>query len=176
MLRAFSWEKSSATTANAIRPISWSGTLIKYLQGLEAKGLTRQEIVDNYVFFTAGSCGPCRFGMYEAEYRLGVQNAGFDGFRVLLFQQDDGINAASGEAGLKFTVDFGLSAFNALNLGDIMNDVACQIRPYETVSGQTERVFKEVMDRARGRSCATRKLYRAQERLPAWLAKKVCTE
>src|SRR5262245_15432507 len=91
------------------------GHLIKYLQGLEAKGLTRQQVVDNYVFFTAGSCGPCRFGMYEAEYRLGVQNAGFDGFRVLLFQQDDGINAASGEPGLKFGVDFGLGALNALN-------------------------------------------------------------
>ena len=32
------------------------GHLIKYLQGLEAKGLSRQEIIDNYVFFTAGSC------------------------------------------------------------------------------------------------------------------------
>jgi hypothetical protein len=82
------------------------GHLIKYLQGLEAQGLSRREIVDNYVFFTAGSCGPCRFGMYEAEYRLGVQNAGFDGFRILLFQQDDGINAASGEAGLKFHCRF----------------------------------------------------------------------
>jgi len=39
------------------------------------------------VFFTAGACGPCRFGMYEAEYRLALRNAGFDGFRVLLFQQ-----------------------------------------------------------------------------------------
>ncbi len=28
-------------------------------------------------------------------------------FRVLLFQQNDGVKAASGEAGLKFTVDFG---------------------------------------------------------------------
>ena len=105
------------------------GHLIKYLQSLEAQGLSRQEIVDNYVFFTAGSCGPCRFGMYEAEYRLGVQNAGFDGFRILLFQQDDGINAASGEAGLKFTVDFGLGAFNALNFGDVLNDICYQIRP-----------------------------------------------
>ena len=80
------------------------GHLIKFLQTLEAKGMSRQEIIDRYVFFTAGSCGPCRFGMYEAEYRLAVQNAGFDGFRVLLFQQTDGVKAASGEPGLKFTV------------------------------------------------------------------------
>ena len=77
------------------------GTSIKYLQTLEHRACPAQDIIDNYVFFTAGSCGPCRFGMYEAEYRLALQNAGFDGFRVLLFQQKDGIKAASGEAGLE---------------------------------------------------------------------------
>ena len=75
------------------------GSLVQYLQGLEKQGVPRQEIIDNYVFFTAGSCGPCRFGMYEAEYRFALENAGFGGFRVLLFQQDDGIKAASGEPG-----------------------------------------------------------------------------
>jgi len=148
------------------------GHLIKYLQGLEAKGLTRQHIVDNYVFFTAGSCGPCRFGMYEAEYRLGVQNAGFDGFRILLFQQDDGINAASGEAGLKFTVDFGLGAFNALNFGDVLNDVCCQIRPYERTSGETDRVFAQVMQQLSG-ALRDREMFRVEKRAPAWLAKRI---
>ena len=45
--------------------------------------------------------------MYEAEYRYALKNAGFDGFRVLLFKDSDGIKAESGEPGLKFTVDFG---------------------------------------------------------------------
>ncbi len=61
------------------------GNLVQYLQLLESAGISRQEIIDKYVFFTAGSCGPCRFGMYESEYRLALQNAGFEGFRVLLF-------------------------------------------------------------------------------------------
>src|SRR2546425_4366073 len=30
------------------------GNLVEYLQNLEAKGLTKQEIMDRYVFFTAG--------------------------------------------------------------------------------------------------------------------------
>src|SRR6202012_2551745 len=89
------------------------GNLVRYLQSLEQQGMTKQQIIDNYVFFTAGSCGPCRFGMYEAEYRFALQNAGFDGFRVLLFQQTDGIKAASGEPGLKFSVDFGMGMLNA---------------------------------------------------------------
>ena len=84
--------------------------------------------------------------MYEAEYRFALQNAGFDGFRVLLFQQNDGIKAASGEPGLKFTVDFGMGMLNALNLGDVMNDLAYQIRPYEVNKGETDRVFVEAMN------------------------------
>jgi len=122
------------------------GNLVQYLQGLERNGESREEIVNNYVFFTAGSCGPCRFGMYEAEYRFALQNAGFDGFRVLLFQQQEGINAASGEAGLKFTVDFGMGMLNALHIGDTLQDLIHQIRPYEVNKGETDRIFPEVGD------------------------------
>ena len=122
------------------------GNLVQYLQKLEKSGESREDIINNYVFFTAGSCGPCRFGMYEAEYRFALQNAGFDGFRVLLFQQQEGINAASGEAGLKFTVDFGMGMLNALHVGDTLQDLVHQIRPYEISKGETDRVFPEVGD------------------------------
>ena len=122
------------------------GNLVQYLQKLEKSGESREDILNNYVFFTAGSCGPCRFGMYEAEYRFALQNAGFDGFRVLLFQQQEGINAASGEAGLKFTVDFGMGMLNALHVGDTLQDLVHQIRPYEISKGETDRVFPEVGD------------------------------
>src|ERR1700690_4028165 len=122
------------------------GCLVQHLQQLEKHGIPRQEIVDNYVFFTAGSCGPCRFGMYEAEYRFALENAGFGGFRVLLFQQTDGIKAASGEPGLKFSVDFGMGMLNALNLGDVINELVYQVRPFEVNKGETERVFREMVD------------------------------
>src|SRR5262245_1265526 len=145
-----------------------TGHLIKYLQGLEAKGLTRQQIVDGYVFFTAGSCGPCRFGMYEAEYRLAAENAGFNGFRILLFQQRDGINAKAGDGGLKFTVDFGMGAFNALNVGDVMNDVACQIRPYEITQGETDRVFADAMAGLQT-AMRTRRPFQTSDIQPDWL-------
>lgn len=121
------------------------GNLVQYLKYLESTGKTKQEIIDNYVFFTAGSCGPCRFGMYESEYRLALENAGFGGFRVLLFQQNDGVKAASGETGLKFTVDFGMGMFNALNLGDVMNEMTYHVRPYEIEKGRTDKVFQEAM-------------------------------
>src|SRR5271170_7256383 len=85
------------------------GNLVQYLQNLEEQGLAKQEIIDRYVFFTAGACGPCRIGMYEAEYRLALRNAGFDGFRVLLFQQSGGLNQAEAEAGLEMNLDFFLN-------------------------------------------------------------------
>src|SRR5262249_51753856 len=122
------------------------GNLVQFLQKLESAGMPRKKIIEKKVFFTPGSCGPCPFGMYEAEYRYALQNAGFDGFRVLLFQQTDGIKAASGEPGLKFTVDFGMGMLNALNLGDIMNDLAYQIRPFEVKNGEAERVFAVAVD------------------------------
>ncbi|MBM3773536.1 MAG: activator of (R)-2-hydroxyglutaryl-CoA dehydratase [Acidobacteria bacterium] len=115
------------------------GNLVQFLQGLEAKGVSREEIIDNYVFFTAGACGPCRFGMYEAEYRLALRNSGFEGFRVLLFQQAGGLSQSDAEAGLEMNLDFFLGILNALNCGDVMNEVAYAIRPFEVEAGATDR-------------------------------------
>jgi predicted nucleotide-binding protein (sugar kinase/HSP70/actin superfamily) len=122
------------------------GNLLQFAQSLEEKGMSKQEIIDRYVFFTAGACGPCRFGMYEAEYRLALRNSGFDGFRVLLFQQSGGLNQAEAEAGLEMNLDFFLNILNAMTIGDIINDVAYQIRPFEVNPGETDRVLDECMD------------------------------
>lgn len=121
------------------------GNLIRHLHNLEKHGLTRDEISNRYVFFTAGSCGPCRFGMYESEYRLALQNAGFGGFRVLTFQQQQGWQAASGEPGLTFSVDLGMGMLNAIILGDIVRDIAYRLRPYEARPRQTDQVIQSVV-------------------------------
>lgn len=122
------------------------GNLIKYLQDLEKKGLTKEEIIDKYVFFTAGACGPCRFGMYEAEYRLALRNSGFGGFRVLIFQQKGGLSQEEFEAGLEMNLDFFLGLINAMNIADVLNDIAYQIRPYEIIQGETDKVLIESME------------------------------
>ncbi|MGC9950733.1 MAG: activator of (R)-2-hydroxyglutaryl-CoA dehydratase [Bryobacteraceae bacterium] len=122
------------------------GNLVQYLQSLEEQGLTKQEIIDRYVFFTAGACGPCRFGMYEAEYRLALRNSGFDGFRVLLFQQSGGLSQSDAEAGLEMNLDFFLGILNALNCGDVLNEVAYAVRPYEVNAGETDQKLDECME------------------------------
>jgi predicted nucleotide-binding protein (sugar kinase/HSP70/actin superfamily) len=148
------------------------GSLIQFLQSLRAGGMSRQDIIDNYVFFTAGSCGPCRFGMYEAEYRYALQNAGFDGFRVLIFQQAAGMKAESGEPGLKFTVNFGMGMLNALHLADVLNDLVYQIRPFEVQAGETDRVFEEATADL-CRVLRERKPFEFMQDAPAWLRRRV---
>jgi predicted nucleotide-binding protein (sugar kinase/HSP70/actin superfamily) len=122
------------------------GNLVQYLQKLEESGIRKEDLINNYIFLTAGACGPCRFGMYEAEYRLALRNAGYDGFRVVLFQQSGGLNQSDAEAGLEMNLDFFLNLLNALNMGDIVNEVAYQIRGFEVNAGETDAILEESID------------------------------
>ncbi|MCB9567889.1 MAG: activator of (R)-2-hydroxyglutaryl-CoA dehydratase [Myxococcales bacterium] len=123
------------------------GNLVQYLQHLrDEEGMTVDEIIDTHIFLTAGACGPCRFGMYEAEYRLALRNAGFEGFRVMLFQQKGGLNQSEVEAGLKMNLDFFAGMVNAFNCGDILNEVGHAIRAYETTPGATDAALAEITE------------------------------
>lgn len=121
------------------------GNLIKYLHHLrDVEGKSKEEIVGNYLFVTSGSCGPCRFGTYVTEYRKALRDAGFDGFRVLLFQQTDGLKQATGgESALKLDTSFFVSFLKAVVLGDILNAIGYRIRPYEAEEGSTDRALTE---------------------------------
>jgi predicted nucleotide-binding protein (sugar kinase/HSP70/actin superfamily) len=145
------------------------GNLIKFLRSQEALGYSRREIEEKYIFFSAGSCGPCRFGMYESEYRLALSNAGYQRFRIVLYQADQAIKAATGNPGLKFTVDFGMGALNMLNLGDVINDLSYRIRPFEVVPGSTDRAIEEVVD-SLSLFLETQRRFEILERTPRWVA------
>jgi predicted nucleotide-binding protein (sugar kinase/HSP70/actin superfamily) len=122
------------------------GNLVQYLEWLrDEQGMSTQEIIDRHFFITAGACGPCRFGMYEAEYRLALRNAGFDGFRVMLFQQKGGLKQGDVKAGLEMNADFFMGLVTAINMGDLLNELANQIRPYEVKAGETDRVLAEAL-------------------------------
>lgn len=121
------------------------GNLVKFLIHLrEKRGLTTRQIVDEYVFLTAGACGPCRFGMYVTEYRKALRDAGFDGFRVMLFQQSGGLSQATGEeSGLELNPKFFIALLKALVAGDVINGMGYRIRPYEVEKGTTDRAIAE---------------------------------
>ena len=128
------------------------GNLVKELCRLrDQEGLSSEHIVKHFVFLTAGACGPCRFGMYVTEYRKALRDAGFDGFRVMLFQQTGGLKQASGEElGLPLEPPFFLAIARALFSGDVINALGYRIRPYEVEQGATDRALdlakREVYD------------------------------
>ena len=120
------------------------GNLVKYLQVLrDQHGMSTKVIVDKFVFVTAGACGPCRFGMYVTEYRKALRDAGFDGFRVMLFQQTGGLSQATGEeSGLEMNATFFFAIVKAIMAGDVLNAIAYRIRPYEREAGATDRAME----------------------------------
>ena len=121
------------------------GSLVKFLIHLrDEKGMSTEDIIDKFVFLTAGACGPCRFGMYVTEYRKALRDAGFDGFRVMLFQQQGGLSQASGdESGLELGPPFFLAIVKALMAGDVLNGLTYRVRPYEKVQGSTDQAYNQ---------------------------------
>ncbi|HTL85723.1 MAG TPA: 2-hydroxyglutaryl-CoA dehydratase, partial [Acidimicrobiia bacterium] len=119
------------------------GNLVKYLDGLRERGMTKDDIVKNHVFVTAGACGPCRFGTYVTEYRKALRDSGFDGFRVLLFQQTGGLKQATGDGvGLEMNPTFFWAVVRAIMIGDVVNALGYRIRPYEVEPGATDRALE----------------------------------
>ncbi|HEX2568093.1 MAG TPA: 2-hydroxyglutaryl-CoA dehydratase [Polyangia bacterium] len=121
------------------------GNLVKILQEMRDQGgMPKNDIVDNYLFVTAGACGPCRFGTYVTEYRKALRDAGFDGFRVLLFQQQGGLKQATGsDAGLEMNPKFFGALVMAVLAGDVLNVLGYRIRPFEVEKGATDRALAE---------------------------------
>lgn len=116
------------------------GNLLKYLFQLrDEQGMSVESICQQYVFVTAGACGPCRFGTYATEYRKALRDAGFDNFRVLLFQQQGGLKQANGQAlGLEFNRAFFRALLSAVMVGDLLNLYRTRTRPYELTPGATD--------------------------------------
>ena len=119
------------------------GNLVKYLDGLRERGMSKDDIVKNHLFITAGACGPCRFGTYVTEYRKALRDSGFDGFRVLLFQQTGGLKQATGEGiGLEMNPTFFWQVVRAIMIGDALNALGYRIRPYEVEPGAADRAIE----------------------------------
>lgn len=122
------------------------GNLIKHLITLrDVQKIPTKDIIENYLFVTAGACGPCRFGTYVTEYRKALRDSGFEGFRVLLFQQQGGLKQATGGGnGLDFNPKFFIGLVLAIVIGDAINAIGYRMRPYEKVKGSTDKALEEV--------------------------------
>lgn len=113
------------------------GNLLKYLKNLQEKGET--DIENRYAYITVGNCGNCRFGMYEAEYRKSLVEAGFPNFRVMTFEQSTNFSQTGEEAGMQMDAAFYMQLLKALVAGDFIHEISHKIRPYEVNSGETDK-------------------------------------
>jgi predicted nucleotide-binding protein (sugar kinase/HSP70/actin superfamily) len=108
-----------------------SGSLIRTLLELEKQtGMSKQEIVDRYVFLGGGGqCGPCRYGMYPQEYLKVVNDAGFKGFRILIFSSDIVQDPMPRRSAFPFSVAFKVNIAISIILADLMHIAECALRP-----------------------------------------------
>ena len=65
-----------------------------------------------------------------------------------------------------------MGQLNAVNLGDVINDLVYQIRPYEVVPGATNQAIKEVVDRLSD-FLEHRQRYEILERAPGWISRRL---
>lgn len=118
------------------------GHLVKFLCDLRDKhGLSAETIIRDYVYMTAGACGPCRFGMYLTEYRKALRDAGFEGFRVIVYEQEGGLEQNMEDVGMPIGPTFYWHVGKAVVCGDILNALGYRIRPYEVNPGDTDRAL-----------------------------------
>ena len=122
------------------------GALIKKLQHLQAAGASREQIIQENVFLTAGACGPCRFGMYATEYRKALREAGFEGIRILQLKQADIASGNLRAGGLDINLRFIVDLVKSIIAADVLNLMAHRIRPYEVNKGETDTVLRSCSD------------------------------
>jgi predicted nucleotide-binding protein (sugar kinase/HSP70/actin superfamily) len=116
----------------------------------ETRQLGAEEVAKKYVYVTAGACGACRFGQYHQSYELALRNAGLESFRMFLLAQNGLEQGAAEGGGLELNLPFTLGAIWAVIVGDLIQDLEYQIRPYEVTPGETERVAKESIEYLHG--------------------------
>src|SRR6185295_18283262 len=94
----------------------------------------------------------------------------FEGFRVLLFQQQGGLKQATGDAaGLEINGRFFQAALQAVMAGDCLNLAGYRIRPYEIHPGETDAALEEckvlLRDTLKRRGSVVAALVRCRRRL-----------
>lgn len=122
-----------------------TGNLANFLRD-ESKRVGAQQVAENYVYITAGACGACRFGQYHLSYEMALRNVGLESFRMFLLAQTELDQGPAQGGGLEVNLPFTLGAVWAVVLGDVIQDLEYQIRPYERNPGETERVTREAVE------------------------------
>ena len=108
--------------------------------------MARSRPAKKYVYLTAGSCGPCRFGQYHESYAMALDGLGLKDFRLFLLAQDELDQGETGGGGLEINMPLSLGLIWAILCGDVITDLEYATRPYEVNPGQTDAVLKDCIE------------------------------
>ena len=119
-----------------------TGSLVNFLKN-EVADQRQGEDLDDYVFLTAGACGPCRFGQYHESYEMALDGMGLKEFRLFLLAQDqlDQAPEKRRRPGNQYAPEPRHRVGHSV--GDILTDMEYLTRPYEVNPGQTDKVLQE---------------------------------
>lgn len=119
-----------------------TGNLANFLRR-ESERIGADQVTENYVYVTAGSCGACRFGQYHQSYELALRNLGLESFRLFLIDQSNPEQGATAGGGLDVNTPLTLGVVWAMLVADVVQSLEYRIRPYEVHKGETDTVVKE---------------------------------
>lgn len=120
------------------------GNLANFLlRDAETQGASKT--TQDYAYFTAGSCGSCRFGQYHQSYALALENIGMSAFRLFLVEQGAPTDPKDGH-GLRFSLDLLAKATLAILAADAIQDVEYRLRPFELQPGSVNQAAEAAVD------------------------------
>lgn len=122
-----------------------TGNLANFLRD-EADRIGAKQVVDKYIYVTAGSCGACRFGQYHQSYELALRNMGLDAFRLFLIDQKNPDQGATAGGGLNINMPLTIGAVWGILCTDVLQGLEYRTRPYEVQAGQTDAVVADCVD------------------------------
>jgi predicted nucleotide-binding protein (sugar kinase/HSP70/actin superfamily) len=90
-------------------------------------------------FFMPDHNGPCRFGQYNQFHRILFDRLGFKDAELITPSNDTSYQDVAGEHGGKFR----LNAWRGFIVADFLRKIHREIRPYEIIKGEADKVYEE---------------------------------
>ncbi len=97
-----------------------------------------------YAFFMGGSGGPCRFGQYNTLQRMVLDEIGYSDVPIWAPNQASSFYSDLGLVGRKFLA----RGWQGIVATDVLFKALRETKPYELNPGETERVYKEHLEKA----------------------------
>ncbi len=93
-------------------------------------------------FFMPAAAGPCRFGQYNRLHRIILDEIGLQDVPILVFDQTGGYHNDLSNMGNGFRIN----AWRSFVVLDSIQKMVLERRPYEVNRGQTDNVYRELLD------------------------------